>query len=97
MVENNRYGEEKAGKERQLEKGEKGFGDAVSDQIFLEGTMKMAEQFLCKRKKDDSEEDDRSDDMEEAFSQTTQRLEKFFSFDSHTDSFCATDTGCNVT
>ena len=97
MVENNRYREEEACKERQLEKGEKGFGNAVSDQIFLEGAMKMAEQFLCKRKEDDSEEDDRPDDMEEAFSQTAQRLEKFFSFDSHPDSFSATDTGCNVT
>ena len=43
MVENNRYGEKEAGKERQLEKGEKGFGNAVSDQIFLEGAVEMAE------------------------------------------------------
>jgi hypothetical protein len=49
--------------------------------------MEMAEQLLCKWKKDCSDKNDRSDDMKKAFSQTAQRLKDFFPIDSHPDPF----------
>jgi len=87
MVEDDRHGKEEAGKERQLKKGEECLGNGIGDQILLERAMEMAEQFLCKRKENGSDEDDRSNDMEETFSQTAQRFKQFFPSDPHPDPF----------
>jgi hypothetical protein len=58
--------------------------------------MEMAEQFLCKREDDEAEKDNRSNDIEEAFPQTAQRLKKFFPSDFHPSLYPVGD-GCNVT
>jgi hypothetical protein len=97
MIKDDRHGKEEAGKERQLKNGEKGLGNAIGDQILLERAMEMTEQLLGKRKEHGPDEDDRSNNMEETFSQTTQRFKQLFPFDFHSDSFLTNNTESNLT